>query len=137
MGMLKESDRKTVAERLSGLSDPVKMVVFTQEMECMFCRETRELIEEVGDLSDKIVVEVYDFVADKAKAMAEYVRVTKPGGHVGLNEVTWLKTPSPELVRYVSFIMRGADFLRADQWRNLLEEANLEEVLYRGQVSRN
>ncbi len=35
-------------------------------MECQYCTETRELIEEVAELSDKLSVEVYDFVADKA-----------------------------------------------------------------------
>jgi alkyl hydroperoxide reductase subunit AhpF len=43
--------------------------MFTQEMECQFCQHTRELMEEVAALSDKLSVEVYDFVKDKAKAL--------------------------------------------------------------------
>ncbi len=29
--------------------------------------------------------------------MNEYVRVTKPGGYVGINEVTWIKEPTGKL----------------------------------------
>ncbi len=38
------------------------------------------------------------FVGDKQQALAEYVRVASVGGHIGLNEVTWVKTPLVALV---------------------------------------
>lgn len=47
---------------------PVKIIMFTQELECKFCSDTRQLIQELVALNDKITVEVYDFVADAAKA---------------------------------------------------------------------
>lgn len=49
--------------------DPVKIVMFTQEIECRFCSDTRQLVEELSKLTDKLTVEVYDFLinADKAK----------------------------------------------------------------------
>lgn len=50
------------------LVNPVKILVFTQEVECDFCANTRQLAQELAALSDKIAVEVYDFVADAAKA---------------------------------------------------------------------
>ncbi len=50
------------------LVDPVRIVMFTQEMECRFCNETRRIAEEMGTLSDKITTEVYDFVKDQDKA---------------------------------------------------------------------
>jgi glutaredoxin-like protein len=50
------------------LVDPVKIVMFTQEMECRYCNETRRLAQEIGGLSDKITTEVYDFVKDADKA---------------------------------------------------------------------
>jgi len=50
------------------LVDPVKIVVFTQELECRYCNETRKLAEEFPSLSDKITTEVYDFVKDQEKA---------------------------------------------------------------------
>jgi glutaredoxin-like protein len=50
------------------LENPVKIIMFTQEVECQFCSQTRELMSEMATLSDKIKVEVYDFVADAEKA---------------------------------------------------------------------
>lgn len=58
--------RNEFKEKMENL---VKIVVFTQEIECKFCSDTRQLAQEMATLSDKITVEVYDFVvnADKAK----------------------------------------------------------------------
>ena len=50
------------------LDHPVKILMFTQEVECRFCSDTRELVQELATLNDKITVEVYDFVADAQKA---------------------------------------------------------------------
>jgi glutaredoxin-like protein len=50
------------------LVDPVKIVMFTQEVECRYCNETRRLAEELAIASDKITTEIYDFVKDQAKA---------------------------------------------------------------------
>ena len=69
MGLLQERDRKAVEKEFAKLQDPVKLINFTQETECQFCQQTRELMEEVASLSDKLSVEVYDFVKDKDKAL--------------------------------------------------------------------
>jgi glutaredoxin-like protein len=61
----KELLKKDFEEKLV---DPVKIVMFTQEIECRFCSETRTLAQEMATLSDKISAEVYDFVADSEKA---------------------------------------------------------------------
>jgi glutaredoxin-like protein len=50
------------------LVDPVKIIMFTQELECRFCSDTRNLVQDLATLNDKITVEVYDFVKDAAKA---------------------------------------------------------------------
>jgi alkyl hydroperoxide reductase subunit AhpF len=42
--------------------------MFTQEVECRFCSDTRALTQEMAALSDKITTEVYDFQKDAAKA---------------------------------------------------------------------
>ena len=75
MAMISDKDKKAVGDRLSKLTGPVKLVMFTQEMECQFCKETRELAEEVTALSDKISVEVKDFV--KADAEAKKLGIDK------------------------------------------------------------
>lgn len=50
------------------LVDPVKIVMFTQELECRFCADTRNLVQDLATLSEKITTEIYDFVKDAAKA---------------------------------------------------------------------
>ena len=50
------------------LVDPVKIVMFTQELECRFCSDTRNLVQDLATLNDKITAEIHDFVADAAKA---------------------------------------------------------------------
>ncbi len=71
MGFLSEKDGKVVGERLAALPVPVTLAIFTQELECDYCKETRELVQELAGLSGgKLTVEVYDFVNDKAKGDA-------------------------------------------------------------------
>jgi glutaredoxin-like protein len=68
MPLLDANVREQIAAELAGLENPVKLVVFTQEFECQYCKETRQLCEELADLSDQISVKVHDFVAAKDKA---------------------------------------------------------------------
>ena len=68
MSLLQDKDREQVHQLFAGLSNPVKLVMFTQELECEYCTQTRELVEEVASLSDTITVEVYNFALDKEKA---------------------------------------------------------------------
>jgi glutaredoxin-like protein len=66
--MLKDEDKKAVAERFKEMKESVKIVMFTQENECRFCAPTRELIEDLAGLSEKLEIEILDFVKDKARA---------------------------------------------------------------------
>ncbi len=68
MAMIGEKDRETIRQWFQRLQDPVRLVVFTQDFECEYCKETRELVEEVASLDERLSVEVHDFVADAAVA---------------------------------------------------------------------
>jgi glutaredoxin-like protein len=65
--MLEENEKRLVAELFKNLKEPVKLVNFTQELECQFCRQNRQLLKEVSELSDKVLLEVYNFQLDKEK----------------------------------------------------------------------
>jgi len=81
---------------------------------------------------DAVITEsVTAFPADKALALREYARVTKPGGWVGLNESTWLKTPVPEeMTAWVAQdIGATVNPLTESEWRGLLETAGLKEII--------
>jgi glutaredoxin-like protein len=68
MSMLKEKDKEEVSKQLAELPGPVQLVMFTQTIECEFCEETRDLVEEVASLSDNVEAVIYNFVTDKDKA---------------------------------------------------------------------
>lgn len=68
MALLNAEIRKDVRAALADVKTPVTFKVFTQAFECQYCKETRELVQEVAELSDRVSVEVYDFVEDKALA---------------------------------------------------------------------
>jgi glutaredoxin-like protein len=68
MPLLNEEVKEQVKQQLADLAGPVRLVMFTQEFECQYCAETRQLVEEVGELSEQVAVEVYDFVEDKDRA---------------------------------------------------------------------
>jgi len=68
MALLNAEIRKDVRQALADVKTPVTFKVFTQEIECQYCKETRELVQEVAALSDKLFVEVYDLVKDQAIA---------------------------------------------------------------------
>lgn len=85
------------------------------------------------NLFDAVICEsVLAFVEDKGKAISEFVRVTKPGGYIGINETTWLKTPLPkEMVDYFSSIEEEVGILTPEGWKGLLEKAGLQDVVAR------
>lgn len=71
------------------------------------------------------------FLDDKARGVREYVRVTQPGGHVGLNEMTWLKAgPPAELVDYY-FRSTGTRPETSGDWQQLLEGCGLTGMVVR------
>jgi len=79
---------------------------------------------------DAVISEsVTAFVPDKPRSLAEYVRVARPGGYVGLMEGAWLAPPPPELATYLARVMAGAAFLSPDAWRALLAGAGLTELV--------
>jgi len=65
---LREDDKEFIKGKLSQMDSRVKIVYFTQELECQFCKETRQLLEEIVELSDKLDLEVFNFQIDKDKA---------------------------------------------------------------------
>jgi glutaredoxin-like protein len=88
MEMLSKEVREATQKKFDAdMAGPVVIIFFTQEaarlvlpdhlrgQECLYCKETRQLLQEVSSLSKKIELTIYDFVADKVKA-AEY-RVDK------------------------------------------------------------
>lgn len=89
--------------------------------------DAQELPFENGEFDAVICESVNSFIPDRPKAMREYARVVKPGKYVGMNEVTWLKPPTPGVADYFIKSM-GARPLEAAGWRSLMEDGGLKDV---------
>ena len=80
-----------------------------------------------ADTFDAVFAEsVLVFVEDKTQAIRECVRVTKPGGYVGLNEGYWNKQPPPELVALAQDAV-GPNVPTLDIWQALWEASGLQD----------
>jgi glutaredoxin-like protein len=70
MAFLDERTRQELERRLADLVNPVRLVFFTQELECPTCRETGQLLRETAELSEKIHLDVYNFQLDRDQVEA-------------------------------------------------------------------
>jgi len=74
MAFISEKDRNYLKDIFAKeLSNDVRLLFFTQKsgliipgVECEFCRETGDLLKELSETSNKIKLEVYDFMTDEA-----------------------------------------------------------------------
>lgn len=131
---------KTYGCRVVGVDISEKMIKWSNE------RAKREGVEKYvefrvadaqnlpfeGGVFDVIIGEsITAFLKDKQRGISEYVRVTRPEGYVGLNEMTWMEVPPPvELVEYYSRTT-GAEPETIRGWKELLEGSGLGEIVVR------
>ena len=71
MGLIRDEDAVQIRERLQQMVNPVKLVHFTQELNLELGAETLQLVKELAGLSDKLSLEVFNFLLDKGK-VGEY-----------------------------------------------------------------
>lgn len=64
---IKNIVQKRFAKELVG---KVRLVLFSQELECQFCTQTRELLQQIAGWSDKVTLQVRDYVRNKEEAKA-------------------------------------------------------------------
>lgn len=75
---------------------------------------------------------VLNFVANKAQAIQELERVTKPGGYVGINEMCWLREAPDALTPQVQAILGGDQPLpTAAAWQTIWAASGLQAPVAR------
>ncbi|MDP2208340.1 MAG: thioredoxin family protein [Bacteroidota bacterium] len=84
MTILKEKDRQEIKKRFEELEGNVRLLFFTQEIECQFCKETGQLLRELAELSDKLKLETYNLITDKN--IAEKFNIDKIPATVVMSE---------------------------------------------------
>lgn len=70
MALLSGSEQQQVREALAGLVHPVKLVFFTQTLNCETCELAKQILAELPPLSDKITVEEKNLLIDRDAALA-------------------------------------------------------------------
>jgi len=84
MKLLNADTQKEVQSILQEMKNPVKMILFVKNEDCIYCKETQQLLEEVKELSDKISLEIYNI--EFAKEKAEYYNIDKAPAIILENE---------------------------------------------------
>ena len=69
MGLLSSADQARLREAFAEMTHPVRLLFFTQTLDCESCPATRQILDELPPLSDKITVEEVNLVleVDRAK----------------------------------------------------------------------
>jgi alkyl hydroperoxide reductase subunit AhpF len=65
MPILSTSDAARVREMLADLPAPVRLVFFTQTLNCETCEPTKQILGEVAELNSQISVEEHNFLLEK------------------------------------------------------------------------
>ena len=71
MSLIQDNDLAEIRQRFQPLTSPVKLVHFTQELNLEYGREAKQLLQELAGISDKLSLEVFNFLIDREKT-AEY-----------------------------------------------------------------
>ncbi len=85
---------------------------------------------ETGRFDVVFAESVLIFIDSKAQAIQECVRVTKPGGYVGLNEGFWTEQPPSEMIALAKDAV-GPYVPTLEAWRELWEMSGLRELVIR------
>lgn len=75
---LNDNVKGQVREALAQMQHPVQVLFFGSKENCDYCNDTRQLVEEVCALSDKLSLSIYDTLSDAAVATQHHVDKT-PG----------------------------------------------------------
>jgi alkyl hydroperoxide reductase subunit AhpF len=71
MGLLAPADQDKLRESFDEMTSPVRLLFFTQTLDCETCVHARQILDELPLLSSRIAIEEVNFVLEKEKA-AQY-----------------------------------------------------------------
>ena len=71
VALLRDSDRENLRKELDRLVTPVKLIFFSHPLDCEYCPLTKQVLEEIIKLTDKVTMQEYDFSVDH-EAVAQY-----------------------------------------------------------------
>jgi glutaredoxin-like protein len=78
--ILNDSTKEQVKEMFAGMQGSVQVLFFSRKEDCEYCDDTRQLLAEISEITDKIELSNYDLDTDAA--IAEQYNVDKAPGIV-------------------------------------------------------
>jgi alkyl hydroperoxide reductase subunit AhpF len=93
--MFTAEDEAVIRERLEGLPNEVKLILFSQTFNCETCPETEGLIKPLAELSDQISLQIFNPQLDRDQA--ELYKISEVPSLVVMGErdygIRYLGTP--------------------------------------------
>ena len=68
MALLSPAEQEKLRESFGEMRTPVRLLFFTQALDCEPCGQTRRILDELPELSDKIAIEEVNFILDRDRA---------------------------------------------------------------------
>jgi alkyl hydroperoxide reductase subunit AhpF len=68
MALISPADQARLREWFADMTRPVRLLFFTQTLDCETCGQTKQILDELPQLSDKIAIEEVNFVLDGDRA---------------------------------------------------------------------
>ena len=66
MALLSPADEQKLRDAFSEMTSRVRLLFFTQALECEMCPEAKQILDELPPLSDKIAIEEVNLVLDRS-----------------------------------------------------------------------
>ncbi len=127
MGFIRDSDKPAVKKVLEAMGSEVTLTYFTQEIECDYCRETRELLKELCSIEERLKLRIFDFKENREEA--EKFKIDKIPATVVANAkdygIRFYGIPAgyefSSLLHAILMVSQGESNLSADSKRLLKE----------------
>ena len=68
MSLISSSDQQKLRELFAGMKRPVRLLFFTQTLGCETCLQTRQILDELPALSDRIAIEEVNLILENERA---------------------------------------------------------------------
>jgi len=68
MALIGPADQARLREDFSQLTKPVRLLFFTQTLDCETCEQTKQILDELPPLSDKIAIDEINPVLERDRA---------------------------------------------------------------------
>jgi alkyl hydroperoxide reductase subunit AhpF len=132
MSLLAPAEQEKLREAFLEMKSPVRLLFFTQTLGCETCPQTREILDELPPLSEKITIEEVNLVLEREKASQYGIERAPAIAIVGQGEdgqprdsrIRFLGTPAG--YEFISLIQA---VLLVGGRASTLTEANRERVI--------